>query len=63
LITVSCKGPYEKSRKAYLALLDWIKKNSYQITGDPIKLYLVNTKHIKTAKDFVSEIQATVKKY
>jgi DNA-binding transcriptional MerR regulator/DNA gyrase inhibitor GyrI len=60
--TVTCKGAYEKSRQAYLALLTWIKKNNYQITGDPIKLYLVNIKHIKTEDNFVSEIQVPVKK-
>jgi hypothetical protein len=52
--TVSCKGPYEKSRKAYLALLDWIKKNSYQITGDPITGINYQTMTVTQAKKFIA---------
>jgi effector-binding domain-containing protein len=54
------KGPYESFSETYAALMGWIEKNGYEITGHDCEVYL--TYDAKDASKNVTEIQFPVKK-
>jgi DNA-binding transcriptional MerR regulator/effector-binding domain-containing protein len=60
--TVVAKGEYEDSKKAHQRLKNWIKDKGYKITGPTIKIYILNSKLIMSAKHFTSELQIKVEK-
>jgi effector-binding domain-containing protein len=54
------KGPYEGFRETYTALMSWIEKNGYEITGHDREVYL--TYDANDGSKNVTEIQFPVKK-
>jgi effector-binding domain-containing protein len=56
------KGPYENLNEAYGALMGWIDKNTYQITGPSRELYLTSPYDTEDKAKYVTEIQFPVEK-
>lgn len=56
------KGPYESVGEAYGALMAWIEKNGYQVTGPSRELYLTSPYDTKDTAKYVTEIQFPIAK-
>lgn len=56
------KGPYEGIGEAYNALMAWIERNGYQITGPDRELYFTDPSKVKDPAENVTEIQFPVAK-
>ncbi len=55
-------GDYSKFSQAYQAIMTWIEKNGYRITGKIREVYLQGPGQDKEPKDYVTEIQIPVEK-
>jgi effector-binding domain-containing protein len=55
-------GEYTKFSQAYQAIMPWIERNGYHITGNIREIYLQGPGQGKEPKDYVTEIQIPVEK-
>ena len=56
------KGPYESVSEAYGALMAWIEKNGYEVSGPSREIYLTSPYDTEDATRYVTEIQFPVEK-
>jgi len=55
-------GPYREMDKHYKILINWIKENSYEISGDSIEKNIVDYDFSDSEDEYVSEIQIPIVK-
>lgn len=55
------KGPFEEMTKAYHALGIWMSSNNYEWNGPSRAIYHKGPWSDKNPKDFLTEIQASIK--
>lgn len=54
------QGPYEEIRHAYAALLGWVERNGYRITGPDREVYLLGPEPGRDPAAYVTELQVPV---
>lgn len=59
--TILHKGSYKGTSKSYSLLVDWIRKNGFEIIGPPIERYIIDISITKNPEEFVTELQFLVK--
>jgi len=55
-------GPYEEFTPCYTALVEWIEREGYAISGPPIELYIKGEEDHIQPSEYVTEIYLPIKK-
>ncbi len=55
-------GPYDDFNPCYTALMEWIEREGYEVSGAPFELYIRGMDDVAKPENFVTEIYMPIKK-
>lgn len=59
--TIVFEGSYDKGKEDYLKLLQWIKENDFEVTGDAYLVTITDVAFSKLEKEYITEIQIPIR--